>query len=379
MDLIQQIIAKISQVKSILIVATGSNGDSLAAALALRSFLKKLEKEVTLLSHAQIPSRFDFLPESSEVVRRIDLTRSLVINVATKKTEVAELSYKKNPEQLSIFIKPVKGEFTPGDVTFDALSFPFELVILVGISNLEQLGEFYSQNAQLFFQTPLLNIDFRGSNENYGQLNMVDLTATSNSEIILDLINKFEGSLIDENIATQLLAGIIAETNSFQHIRTTPQTFLKASQLVGLGAKQQEIVGHLYKSKSLGLLKLWGRVLARLKQDFDNLLVYSAVNQSDMARAGANEEDAAGIIKEMVSQLSFAKIFLFLKEESNNQTTVFCHTLIPINLLNLFSQFHPETLGPQTFKFRIPDAVGNAEKLALDLLGAEISKFKSAV
>lgn len=380
MDTVQQIIAKISQVKSILIVAAGSSGDSLAASLALRAFLKKLEKEVTLLSYTAVSPRFDFLPESSSVTTGIDLTKSLVINVATGRTQVAEISYKKNPDKLAIFIKPVKGEFTPDDISFDTSNFPFELVVLIGISNLEQLGDFYSKNAQLFFQTPLINIDFKGSNENYGQLNMVDLTATSSSEIILDLINKFESSLIDEIIATQLLAGIIAETNSFQHIRTTPQTFLKASQLVALGAKQQDIVGHLFKSKSLGLLKLWGRVLARLKQDFDNLLVYSAVNQSDMARAGATEDDASGILKEMVAQLSFAKIFLFLKEESASQTTVFCHTLIPLDLSGIFSQFRPQPLGGlHAVLFRLPDSVGNAEKRVLDLLSAEVSKFKSTI
>lgn len=379
MDEFSQVIAKISQAKSILIVTSGLNGDLLAASLALRAFLKKLEKEITLLSYTEMSAKFGFLPETLEVVTHIDLTKSLVINIATKKTQVGEVSYKKVPEQLSIFLKPAKGEFTPNDISFDTSTFPFDLVILIGVSSPDQLGEFYSQNAQLFFQTPVLNIDFKGSNENYGQFNLVDLTATSASEIILDLINKFESGLIDESIATQLLAGIISETNSFQHTRTTPQTFLKASQLVSLGAKQQEIIGHLYKSKSLGLLKLWGRVLARIKQDFDNLLVFSAVNQSDLVKAEASEEDANGIIKEMVNQLSFAKIFLFLKEESESRTTVFCQTLIPLNLPGIFNQFHPEHLSPQAVKFEISASVTNAEKLVLDLLGTEVSKFKSAI
>ncbi|MEO8065509.1 MAG: hypothetical protein ABI643_01475 [Candidatus Doudnabacteria bacterium] len=375
MDEVQQIISKLSPAKSVLIIATGTNGDSLAASLALGAFLRKLEKEVTLLSYTEVSAKFGFLPESSQVQTQIDLTKSLVINVATKKIQVAELSYKKTPEQLSIILKPSKGEFTSNDITFDASNFPFDLVVMVGITGLEQLGEFYSRNAQLFFQTPVINIDFRPSNENYGLINFIDLTATSCSEIILDLINKFEGSLIDENIATQLLTGIIAETNSFQHIRTTPQVFLKASQLVSLGAKQQEIVGHLYKSKSLGLLKLWGRVLARLSQDFDNLLVYSQVNQSDLAKAGATEEDARAIIKEMASQLSFAKIFLFLKEDAENQTTVFLQSIVPINLAELFSRYQPQVSGPQTIKFVVPDSVLNAEKLVLSQLGPQAAKF----
>lgn len=374
MDSTQQIISKISQISSILIVTPGNNGDSLAAGLAIRSFLRKLEKEVTLLSFTEIVPRFHFLPESADISTQIDLTKSLVISVSTKRIKLGELSYKKGPEQLSIFLKPEGGEFTPQDVSFSSSDFPFELIILIGVESLERLGEFYNRNASLFFETPILNIDFKPSNENYAQMNLVNLTATSCSEVVLDLINKFEASLIDETIATQLLTGIIVETNSFQHIRTTPQTFLKASQLVSLGARQQEIVGHLYKSKSLGLLKLWGRVLARLQQDLDNLLVYSAVNQSDLIKSNASEADAESIIKEMSAQLTFAKIFLFLKEDADNQTTVFCQTMIPLSLNVLFAQFQPHNLTPQTIKFVVPDSVVNSEQQVLSILKEEIAK-----
>jgi len=375
MDPIQQIISKISQVSSILIIAAGNNGDNLAAALGLRSFLRKLEKEVLLLSFTEVNDRFSFLPEASSVERQIDLTKSFVINLSTKKAQVAELSYKKTPEQLSIFLKPSTGEFLASDVTFDNSSFPYELLILVGLPSLESLGEFYNKNTDLFFKTPILNVDFKASNENYAQFNLVDLTATSSSEIVLDLINKFEGSLIDETIATQLLSGIISETNSFQHVRTTPQTFLKASQLVSLGAKQQEIVSHLYKSKSLGLLKLWGRVLARVNQALDNLLVYSAVNQSDLIKSQATEEDAELIIKEMVAQLGFAKMFLFLKEELEGKTVVYCASILPINLPEVFASHEPEVINPQTVKFTINQSLSPAEKQVIQILGAEISKI----
>ncbi len=366
---LQPIINKLSTASNILILTQSNNGDSLAASLALRSFLKKLEKDAIVLVHEDPPSRLQFLPESNQLVKSIDLTKTFVISLSTKKTQLSELSYKKEPEQLSILLKPTTGEFGPADVTFGSSNFQYDLVILVGIPSLEQLGEFYNKNTELFFQVPVLNIDFRPSNENYGQMNLVDLTATSCSEIVLDLINKFESSLLDETIATQLLTGIITETNSFQHVRTSPQIFLKASQLVSLGAKQQEIISYLYKSKSLGLLKLWGRVLARLKQDFNNLLVYSVITNTDLIKAGASDTDADMIIKEMVGQLGFAKIFGFLKEEEDGQNTeVFVATTMPLNLSSIFTSFNPENIAPQTIKFVIAKTGIDAEKQLLELL-----------
>jgi nanoRNase/pAp phosphatase (c-di-AMP/oligoRNAs hydrolase) len=376
MEIIQQIITKISEVPSVLIIGNGMNGDSVAGSLALRSFLKKMEKDAVLLIPGSVSDRFRFLPQVDAIEHRIDLTKSFVIDLSTKKSSLAELSYKKEVGRLSIYLKPSSGEFTSSDVTFRTSNLPYDLVILVGISSLEQLGEFYSKYTELFFDVPMINLDFRASNENYGQYNLVNLSATSVSEIVLDLINKFEASLIDESIATQLLTGIIAETNSFQHIRTTPQTFLKASQLVNLGAKQQEIISHLYKTKTLGLLKLWGRVLARLKQDSQLSAAISAINQSDLEKSGASSEDTDMIIKEMVAQLGFAKIFLFLKEESENLSTVYAHSNLPINLINLFKQYNLEILGPGTIKFAVSANVLTAEKQLTESLKSEMERLK---
>ncbi|MBX4186931.1 MAG: hypothetical protein KW802_01575 [Candidatus Doudnabacteria bacterium] len=375
MDTIQQVINRISQVSSVLIIGN-TNGDSLAASLALRAFIKKLEKEVVLLVPQEVPSQFNFLPQIGEIKNRVDLIKSFVIDISTKKSEVSELSYKKEPEKLSIFLKPNKGEFTAADVTFRSSNFPYELLLLVGISSPEQLGEFYSRNTELFFNVPIANIDFRASNENYAQYNLVNLAATSCSEIVLDLINKFEASLIDEDIATQLLAGIIAETNSFQHVRTTPQTFLKASQLVSLGAQQEKIIQNLYKTKGLGLLKLWGRVLARLKQDAEIPLAYSAVNQNDLVRSGATDTDAESIIKEMSSQLGFAKIFLFIKENSPTDSEVYVQSFLPLNLAAIFSSYSPTHLAPQIIKFQVHMPVIEAEQRLVEILRTHLQQIK---
>jgi nanoRNase/pAp phosphatase (c-di-AMP/oligoRNAs hydrolase) len=379
MEVLQQIIAKITQVSSILIIVPGHNGDSLASGLALRAFLKKLEKDVTLLSPSAISPKFDFLPGVNEVSATVDLTKSFVIDLSTKKSEVGELSYHKEEDKLSIYLKPKKGEFTAQDVSFRSSNFSYDLIILVGVSALDQLGDFYSQNTALFFETPLVNIDFRSANESYAPFNLIGLSATSCAEIILDLINKFEASLLDDSIATQLLAGIISETNSFQHVRTTPDTFLKASQLVSLGAKQQEIIAHLYKTKSLGFLKLWGRVLARLKQEMDLGLVYSAVTLVDVVKSEASEDDALMIIKEMVSQLGFAKILLLLIENENNGATVFCHSFIPLSLVQVFKQYPTSLITPQTIKFTTNKDIASTETELKALIHAEVARLNPTV
>lgn len=378
-NVLQTVINRMAQASSVLILTLGSSGDGLASGLALRSFLKKLDKDAVLFSLDTISERFQFLPMIDQVLPQVDLTKSFVIDVATRRSPLAELSYKKDVDRLSIFLKPTTGQLTATDVSFRSSSFPYDLVVVLGLSSFEQLGEFYAQHTDLFFETPVVNIDFRANNENYGQINLVNLAATSCSEIILDLINQFESSLLDETIATQLLTGIIVETNSFQHVRTTPQTFLKASQLVSLGARQQDIIGNLYKTKSLGLLKLWGRCLAELKQDEKLSLVYSVVTSSDISAAGADSYDIDNIIKEMAGQLSFAKTFLFLAETNLNQTTVFAQSLMPLNLIELFAAFNPQVVNHNTLKFVVNGSLTSVQAQILEILCTQLIKILPSI
>lgn len=374
-NILQTLIQRLAQAGSVLILASGSSGDGLASGLALRAFLKKLEKDAVFYALKPISDRFGFLPGVEEVLPQVDLTKSFVVDVSTKRSPLAELSYKKDTDRLSIFLKPATGSLTAQDVSFRSSTFPYDLVIVLGLTSFEQLGEFYAQHTDLFFETPVANIDFKAQNQNFGQINLVNLSATSCSEIIFDLINQFEASLLDEIMATQLLAGIIAETDSFQHRSTTPQILMKASQLVSLGAKQHEIIGSLYKTKSLGLLKLWGRVLSSLKQDEPRSLVYSSVTAVDLAEVGATSADADNILKEMVSQLAFAKTQLFLAELQAGQVTVYCQSQIPLNLSELFGRFNPEVSLNNGVKFVVGAGLAEAELVIVETLRNELARI----
>ncbi len=371
----QTVINRLAQASSVLVLGSGTSGDSLAAGLALRAFLKKLDKDVLFYALHPVADRFQFLPQVAEVLPRLDLTKNFVIDVSTKRSPLAELSYKKEADRLSIFLKPATGALSPQDITFRNSIFPYDLVVVLGIASFEQLGDFYAQHTDLFFETPVVNIDFRANNENYGQINLVNLSATSCSEIVLDLINQFESSLIDETIATQLLAGIIAETNSFQHIRTTPQTFLKASQLVALGANQQDIIGNLYKTKSMGLLKLWGRVLSAIRQDERLSLFYSSASQEDVRQAAANEADIDNVIKEMASELTTVKSQLFLAEAVSGQTLGYMHTILPLDLAQIFQAYSPSVIAQQTIKFICPKPLPQAIETIHSLVESSLTRF----
>jgi nanoRNase/pAp phosphatase (c-di-AMP/oligoRNAs hydrolase) len=192
-DIFNQVIEQLNLGPNILIVLPdNSSGDNLAAGLALRSFLRKLDKEVTVASPSSPDSKFSFLEGFDQVSIGLSITKNFVIELSTKHAQVDELSYKKESDKLAIYIKPKNGEFRDTDVSFNTADYPYSHIITIGIASLDQLGEFYTKNAEMFFKTPIINVDYRAANEAYGQFNLIQLSSTSNSEVIMDLIYKFD-------------------------------------------------------------------------------------------------------------------------------------------------------------------------------------------
>ncbi len=304
-----QIFEQISHAKKIVIalpeVLTAA---ALASGLALLLFLKKLEKDASVVSSGKLPENLEFLPNSQSLTAEMVIGKSLAVLVDTTLKKVDEISYQTAENKLSIFLKGKDTAFTPQDISFASEKFPLDLLIILDCKSLDDLGKLFEKNADLFFETPTINIDNKAGNEYFGAINLVDITASAVAEVLAGLFEKYEKTLLDEDIATCLLTGIITRTNSFQHAQTTPKAFLKASELIALGGRQQEIIKNIFKTKSLPLLKLWGRALARLKLDDENSTVYSLLNLADFAKAEADNVDLTLVIKELFENIYGYKI-----------------------------------------------------------------------
>ena len=349
----KQIFDHLNKASRILIpLGINPSGDGVAAALALSQFLKKIEKDPQVVCAGNIPEKLKFLPGTDQVVRKLEESRGFVISVRTAETPLDELSYHLDEKAgvVNIYLKPKDGQYSPDDVTFRLDKFPYDLVVALDLPSLDLLGDLYDKNTDLFFETPIINIDHHPNNEHFGEINLVDITATSTTEILMELLENFEAGLIDSDIATNLLAGILVETNSFQHIKTTPKAFLKASSLISLGANQQEIIKHLYKTKSVSLLKLWGRALARLKEVPELGLVYSMLKADDLAKSGSRE--VKEVMSELVASLSDNKIILLLAEEAPGVINGYYHLHPNIPALEVANLLTAEMTNSQSGQFR---------------------------
>ncbi len=361
-----EIIANSSRI--LVALPANPNGDTLGSSLALAEFLRKLNKEADVYCQKGDFGNLSFLPGIEQVRHDIILPKSFVITVGTEHAKLDELSYDIAPEKINIYLKPKKGNFLPDDVSFSSEVAGYNLIVCVDTPSLELLGELYEKNAELFFQTPKVNIDNHINNENYGNINLVDVTAASTSEILLGLLKNYEASLIDENIATNLLAGIIAETNSFQHNKTTPSSFTSASELIAYGARQQEIIKHLFKTKELPVLKLWGRAMARIKTLPEFNSIFSVVGIQDIEKSGAGEADLLKVAEDFAVNIQDAKLVFFIAERSQG-VEMFISSNPNIKLKELMQHFGGAVVGDNLVRAFIPNQpIITVEALLLETL-----------
>lgn len=329
------------------------NGDTLGGSLAFADFLKKMKKQVEVFCQKKDFGNLSFLPGIKEIKNEIIFPKSFVISVGTAGAQPGELSYDILPDKINIYLKPKQGVFAEKDVSYSN-EFPgYDLIVCIDTPSLESLGELYEKNAEMFFATPKVNIDNHINNDNFANINIIDVTASSTSEILLDLLKNYEANLIDENIATNLLAGIISETNSFQHNKTTPNSFLKASELISLGGKQQEIIRNLFKTKELSVLKLWGRAMARIKQVDELSAMLSVIGIQDIEKSQADDAAILTVAEDFAASITEAKMS-FMAVERPDGIEVYAGSNPNIKLRELVNYFGGKFISDSLAKFNIP-------------------------
>lgn len=382
----QQIFEQINKASNILITFKKTwNGDSVASALAIFLFLKKMDKNVEMAAEKfSLGKLYSFLPGYDEIKYELDNLRKFIISLDITNTKVSQIKYKQEENKLNFIISPQDGFFSSTDITSGASGFKYDLIITVDAPDLESLGRIYDNDTEFFYQTPIINIDHNSNNESYGQINFIELTAVSTSEIVFSLFESFGRDLIDENIATCLLAGMIAETKSFKTNNVTPRALLTASALMTLGARREEIVNYLYRSKSINVLKLWGRVLARLSSDAENKLVWSTLSTSDFTKTNSTENDLTDVIDELIVSIPKAKVIAIiyeskkageeLKGEPIKETNLLIYTIKNIDALGLIKEFNP--IGTKSLARAVVDSpVIEAEKIIIDAIRDKLNKL----
>lgn len=316
----QQINALIRGHSNILVcLPANPSTDAIASGLAMHSVLQKMGKKAKVVAAGfALPDNHRFLPKSDAIEHELTALKKFIISVDVSHTAADDIQYDIKDKRLNIYITPKNGYFETRDVSTSSSDYEFDLIIVLDSRDLASLGKIFADNAEFFHHTPLINIDHHPANEQFGEVNLVQVTATSISEIIFELLEHLDGNLLDEYMATHLLTGIISKTKSFKTNTVTPRSLAIASHLISSGARREDIVKNLYQTKTMQALKLWGRALSQLQADPDKKIVWALLRQSDFSETSTTAADLEQVIDELIVNTPDAQNVYIVYEQTNH-------------------------------------------------------------
>lgn len=245
----QQLIERLKTANNVLVtVSTNPSVDQLSAAIGLTLMLNKLGKHATAVFSGQVPSTIEFLQPEKTLEKNTDSLRDFII--ALDKSKADKLRYKVEDNFVRIFITPYRTSITEKDLDFSQGDFNVEVVVALGVHDQKDLDHAITSHGRILHDATTFSLT-TDTPSTLGSVNWSDQQASSLCEMVASIANPLQDKLLDGQMATALLTGIIAETERFSNQKTSPVTMSLSAALMSAGANQQLVASKLEEPKEV--------------------------------------------------------------------------------------------------------------------------------
>lgn len=234
------------------------DGDAVGSQIALGRFLEKLGKTVAMINSDDLPYSLDWMPGADQV-------------------EVFDSSLHQHEA------------VAEADVLF-----------VLDTNDEERLGRIGSMVRGASGTSVL--VDHHLEPEQWFDVQFVRNTAAATGELVYEIIEQIDPSLIDEEIATALYTAIMTDTGSFRYSSVTPRLHRIVADVLERGEIEPAPIHEtIYDRRSMPGLRLLGRMLNRIRLRYDGQLGYSVVTQRMVEDTGASWDDKKGFVNYVLS------------------------------------------------------------------------------
>jgi phosphoesterase RecJ-like protein len=260
--------------KIILIPHSSPDADALGSCLALFHFLKN-DHSVSIISPNEFTEILKFLPGSENVI-------------------VYESQKDKS------------------DVLFDEAEVIFTL-------DFNSLGRAKNVSYKISKSSAkVIMIDHHENPDDYADYMISNSIMSSTCEMVYDFIYYIDSNKMDNNIATCLYTGIVADTGSFRFPSTTSRTLLVGSKLVDYGVDVTQIFEKLHNNFQFDRLKLLGITINNFKR-VDNLpVLYTLITDEDQVSSNFKKGDSEGFVNFGLSVEGILCSVLFIEKKEDD-------------------------------------------------------------
>lgn len=240
----QQLVEKLNSSNNVLVtVSRNPSVDQLSALIGLSLLLNKQGKHCAAVFSGKIPSTLEFLKPEDTIEKNTDSLRDFII--ALDKSKADKLRYKVENNIVRIFITPYRTSISEKDLDFSQGDFNVDVVVALGVKEQADLDEAITAHGRILHDAVVASVNVTNEGGELGSINWRETSASSLSEIVTDLAQALGDNLLDEQVATALLTGIVSETDRFSNEKTSSQTMSISAVLMAAGANQQLVATKL--------------------------------------------------------------------------------------------------------------------------------------
>jgi len=284
-----------------------ASDDAIGATLALFFALRKTNKKI-FFPLDEVPDKiYDILKEKEQKKFHISF-----------KEDVSEVYYEKNNKGIELYLTPKDGDINNESYSCKIISgtesllsdSPYDILITVGIQEFQEVEQLCSNNLDQLYGCTVINIDNDLSNQNYGEINLVE-DGQSLSQEISCLIKALGQEYMNSESASLLLYGLtISPKNVYnkKNIPTVKWLFKKGGDLNLI-------------TKTKPKIKILELVLGSLTLSEAENVYVSVISEKDMINNNATSRDFPFVIEKIKN---FFKIpsFLLLWESHTSPLSV---------------------------------------------------------
>ena len=165
--------------------------------------------------------------------------------------------------------------------------------------------------------TPIVMIDHHEAPQSYASLKYSDPSIGSTCEMIFNVLNTWDNSLLDKTIASCIYTGMMTDSGSFRFSSTTATTHKIVAQLLELGVNHTTIHQNIYDSYRFERLQLLGITLNNLTRIEQLAAVYTFLSQEELNSCDFQKGDTEGFVNYGLSLdgINLAVIMIENKQE----------------------------------------------------------------
>ena len=239
----QQIVDVLKNSTNVLVTVSTNRASTNCRRARLTLMMNKLGKHCTAVFSGQVPSTLEFLQPEKTLEQNTDSLRDFIISLDRSKAD--KLRYKIEDNVVKIFITPYRTSLSEADLQYSQGDYNVDAVVALGVDKREHLDQAITAHGRILHDATVVGVSCGAVITGVGSINWHEPTSSSLCEMLVSISEAFQSGILDTQMATAFLTGIVAETERFSNEKTSPKVMTMSAQLMAAGANQQLIATQL--------------------------------------------------------------------------------------------------------------------------------------